>query len=393
MEPFEALADRVESLSGELGFSEAALQALGEVRPEDLPSVEQIVSWALQAPSLAQQKDLEASFGDPPLTLVHRKTFHIQLLLWRQGSAAIHHHAFSGAFSVLRGESLHARYGFREEQKISDGFIVGNLQFWDCEHLKCGDVRTIVPGPSMIHSVFHIGQLSATLVVRTHHEASGSPQLAYTSELAYDPFVASPELTRKLQLLEMIADSGLEEYHEALALVLRTSDLGTSFAALRAYVKRVGHVKELDSLLTPVVEAHGDVAPAIRSALEGLLRESNIVSRREVLVDPGHRLFLALLLTIPKREDIFEILLSQGYDKPATLINRWLRQIAQLRVHTDWGASALGVSLDEAALEFLAGILSGANVEGALALCSDPRAGCIASLTLPRASILRPLFC
>ncbi|MBL4632894.1 MAG: hypothetical protein JKY56_03430 [Kofleriaceae bacterium] len=392
MQFFEKLADQVENLSGELGFSEAALQALAQARPAEHHSVEEIVSWALLAEKLPRQRDIAASFGDPPITLVHRPNFHIQLLLWREGSAAIHHHAFSGAFSVLRGESLHTRYGFTQVEKVSDGFVTGELHFWDCEYLKVGDVRGIVPGPSMIHSVFHLGQPSATIVVRTHHDPAGSPQLAYTPQLAFDPFVESVELTRKLQLLDMIADKGEKELVSALREIIEVADLVTSFAVLRFYVSRVGHVRKIGSLLEGVSAKHGQVAGVIQNALEDSLREGNIVSRRQILKSPEHRLFLALLLNIPTLAGMLEILRSYSDENPQELIKRWLEEIATIKVDSRWGPSALGVVLNDGALEFLAGIISGSSVEDAQSGCSDARAGAIASLTLTRSSVLRPLF-
>ena len=78
--------------------------------------------WAEELQQMYQEtKEHPCPFGDLPLTLARGNGFSIQLLLWTVGSTAIHTHSFSGAFTVLKGSSLHTLYQMETRQRLSAG--------------------------------------------------------------------------------------------------------------------------------------------------------------------------------------------------------------------------------------------------------------------------------
>lgn len=63
---------------------------------------------------LPPQRGHDQGFGQPAITLYSGERFLIEALCWHTGTPAIHHHAFSGAFRVMTGRSVHSRYSYSE---------------------------------------------------------------------------------------------------------------------------------------------------------------------------------------------------------------------------------------------------------------------------------------
>ena len=119
------------------------------------------------------------AFGDVQLHLLNDPRWYVEALLWRSGRTAIHEHSFCGAFCVLVGRSLQARYAFREETRVRDGFRLGVVNLIDTELLEPGAVRTIRSGPEPAHVVVHLEVPTITLVARTINDGLVRPQFGY----------------------------------------------------------------------------------------------------------------------------------------------------------------------------------------------------------------------
>ena len=97
-------------------FPAAAMRALTELPPNQHVTLSDAVRWALLEDPLPRQHDMAGAFGQPPLTVYHwGRDFRIELLFWVTGVPVIHQHAFSGAFHVLHGSSLHTEWAFEDE--------------------------------------------------------------------------------------------------------------------------------------------------------------------------------------------------------------------------------------------------------------------------------------
>src|SRR5438132_840078 len=120
MEEFQKLGALVEGRWKDQNYNEQlfpdiAAQALVE---SDLPArVDpwKIISWVHTTAALPEQQDVEGRFGNPPVTLFSGPRFYIDVYYWLDGTTSIHQHAFSGAFQVLLGSSIHSSYTFRED--------------------------------------------------------------------------------------------------------------------------------------------------------------------------------------------------------------------------------------------------------------------------------------
>src|SRR6266550_2592517 len=108
-------------------FPETAVGVLAEANLIERIDPWQIIRWVQRTSNLPPQQDIDAKFGNPPITLYVAPRFYIDVYYWLDGTTDIHQHSFSGAFQVLLGSSIHSRYSFREDKIVNEHFSVGQL--------------------------------------------------------------------------------------------------------------------------------------------------------------------------------------------------------------------------------------------------------------------------
>ena len=129
-------------------FPAIAAQALLDLNLSFRVDPWEVIRWAQTTPDLPEQMDLEANFGDPPITVYVGPRFYIDVYFWLDGTTSIHQHAFAGAFQVLLGSSVHSGYRFEKEQEINAHFLTGRVLLDNVSLLGRGDIREITPGLS-----------------------------------------------------------------------------------------------------------------------------------------------------------------------------------------------------------------------------------------------------
>ena len=361
MKFFDALGARIESAWRQVDYDEArfpaiAARALREAPPSREVGQREVVRWLLEADVLPPQDDLAATFGDPPVTVYSGRRFFIQVLLWLEGSTSIHRHGFSGAFHVLDGVSLHARWAFQARRRVSARFLIGELRLEGAEALERGDVVEITN--DLTHALFHLETPSATVVVRTYAEDEAGPQYEYLPPgLALDPFHDDPVLTRKLQGIRFACRIDPAAGFEMASALIERSDLHTCFAVLELAQHARGGPAQMAPLLAAARRRHGEVVDDLAAALHEALRASKLRHLRAAQHDEELRFFLALLQNLPDRNAIFAQVRRRfpGADARAK-VEAWTRALS--------GTEVIGVNLDDAAT----GHLFGALLDG----CSFP---------------------
>src|SRR5207245_9676699 len=89
-------------------------------------------------------------FSDLVVTLYTGPRFHISAYYWLDGTTSVHQHAFSGAFQVLLGSSIHSRYSFEEALVINPHMTAGQLALEEIHLLEKVQIRDIHPGREFI---------------------------------------------------------------------------------------------------------------------------------------------------------------------------------------------------------------------------------------------------
>lgn len=362
MEDFEKLGALVESRwqaenYSEQVFPEIAAQALAET---DLPArVDpwEIIRWVHTAVTLPEQRDVEGRFGNPPITMFCGPRFYVDVYYWLDGTTSIHQHAFTGAFQVLLGSSIHSRYSFREDRIINEHFSVGKLALEEVQLLNMKDVRMIRAGQNFIHSLFHLDRPSATITVRTDHTPSAALQYDYRKpHFALDPFFKNPVLIKRLQTVGLLLGMKHKDADAMISDLVCRSDFHTAYFVLAETFQQL-QSNEMDTLfglstgkdrfkaiLERCKSTHGELTDLVLPVLEDMERQESIIKRRGTITKDAHRFFLALLLNVPSRDKILD-LVKQRYPEqnPVETILDWVEELGRTRVLGSKETNALGL--------------------------------------------------
>jgi len=330
----------------EEAFPRIASEALVEADACSAIDPIDILKWVHRAPSLPIQHDIEARFGNPPVTLYSGARFYIDAYYWLDGTTAVHQHAFSGAFQVLEGSSIHSQYDFAVDERINLNMAVGRSALRSVELLSKGQVRTIVPGSDFIHSLFHLERPSVTLTIRTPHTSTGGPQFSYLKPfIAIDPFFKEQTAARKVQTAMLLLKMKHPNADELIGDLVSSSDFHVSFLVLDAafhaltggeFQKVFGlssGAERLEALIGCARRRHGELADRIAPVFEEMRRQGDLVTRRTYLTGSDERFFLALLLNVPDTKRILELVSHRFKDRDAALtVCDWLAELSKTRV-------------------------------------------------------------
>lgn len=421
MEIFDRIGDEIENIWSGHNYDEALLPSIsaGALRRAGIPSkttVWEMVEWALGERELPRQRDLQANFGDPPVTVFSAPRFHIDVYFWFNGTTSIHQHSFCGAFQVMHGSSIHSTYEFACEKKVNTFTEIGTMTLKKCELLTVGDVQEILAGKEYIHSLFHLDHPSATIVVRTDRSPLHLPQYNYHKpKLAIDPFFAQETVTKKKQLASALVRAKHPEADRLIARLIVNSDLQTTFellSSLRHLVAGDGFGEmfkvgdqgaRFRTFLDAATERHGADADVLREVLERQEMIEKLTSKRQFVTDPEHRFFLALLMNVEGREPIFQLVRQRFPDaEPMDKVLDWTFDLANTRLAGTDKSNVLGIEdfgdLDISILEQMLLGRSGSEINDALAdqlgSAAEGMAGTIRDKErrIREAGFFRPLF-
>jgi hypothetical protein len=75
---------------------------------------------------------------------------------------------------------------------------------------------------------------------------------------------------------------------------------------------------------------HGQLAAGVEETLQECVRRDTIKSLRGRITDPEHRFFLALLLNVPKKADLFALVAQRFPEEPPVeTILRWAEELIE----------------------------------------------------------------
>jgi len=382
----------------ELLFPDIARTALEEFALTASIQYIDILKWLNTTQELPKQQNIEATFGQPPVTLFASQRFYVEALFWLDGTTAIHSHAFAGAFQVLHGSSIHHEWGFEPRERINARMFIGDVYPKGAALLRKGDVHTIMPGSRFIHSVFHLDHPSVTLVVRTYPLEEAKPQLTYQCpHLAIDRLDIEEATRRRLQGLRTLWEMRHPAYDIHLAELVERSDLFTTLWILEQDLATRGDIGKCVPLFMAAREKHGRPVDFLIPLAEVRMRQEQIMRKRALVTDAEQRFFLAVLLNAPNKASALDLLRMKYPDKdPVDVIVDFVRGFA---TSGPGGGALLDVPGDEASLTVLRLQLQGKSpAETAKGVeaghpAGPLTAGKVASLCDElRASLLKPLF-
>lgn len=321
-------------------FSLAAFPGIAQAALEEQPPAKHVEVSALIKEFLLEDEQpfqTQSGFGQPELVVYDDPRFYIQILFWLEGTTDIHQHMFSGAFHVLEGSSIHARFQFEEAQPVSSHIQVGELRMTDTQLLETGSTVPIVSGSGYIHSLFHLDTPSLTVVIRTHTDPGTGPQFTYLPpHLAVDPFHNDALTNRRKQLLDVLERTEDPSYPALVVEMLEKLDFERGFFILQngiGYLRSLGAWEEAWEAFQ---DKHGPLADYVAPTLEEILRRDGLAALRGSVSGVEHRFFLALLLNVPERADILNFVAQRYPGEPMETILRWAEELTESSEMGTW---------------------------------------------------------
>jgi hypothetical protein len=211
-----------------------------------------------------------------------------------------------------------------------------------------------------------------TVVIRSIRDPGAEPQYDYLRPgISLDPHLEDALVVRQVQALQALHRASHPERERAAAEALQRMDLFSSYRLLRGLFAELRDLAAMEPYLARVSERHGARADLFAPALRHLARESRIRAMRSEAIHPEHRIFLALLLNVPHRRILYQLIQAEhpGMD-PTEQVLRWVRELSAMRSGPG-GESVLGVEVDDAALLALRCGLEGLSRDAMLARFSE----------------------
>ena len=362
---FQSLGERIErrwlehSYNEEI-FPQLAQDVLEQVPPAGHVTVSDIVEWTFGGAQAFRQPHQAHLFGEPPVMLFQASRFYIEALFWLSGTTSIHEHSFSGAFAVLAGSSVHSHWHFVPERTINSRMACGHLERVSTEILREGGLRPIHAGDRLIHQLFHLELPSVTIVIRTYGERHHRPQYSYLPPgLAIDPEDSDELRIRRLLLLDGMVHGKIDGLRKYACRLIEDGDLETLFYTFSRLTRRKVDKKMLEELYGIARERCGDIVDLFRNVCEWERRTRIVIALRAKVHDPGARFLLALLMLMPDREAIFEMVQLQVPDsEPLAIIETWLKAIS--------GKETIGFDFNDANRLIFRSLVEGLGLEGLL---------------------------
>jgi hypothetical protein len=361
MKEFDELGERIARVWDKHRYAGDALPDIAANELDKTPLHEivdyaSILNWVGAADTLPYQMNIEATFGEPPVTLFWHPAFYIEALYWSSSTTTIHGHGFAGAFQVLAGASLQSLFEFTSQESTRAICRIGKLRQMEARVLRAGATQKILGGEDFVHSVFHLGYPSVTIVVRTHHRAAGRQYIYYRPgvALAYNYESAFDQRTnRLLQVARLQALLKSTDLRTTVARIGQSCELAASFRLLQVVQPILGadgRGEAVAEIIATLVKAGGYKVAKLAEAVNLERRLTPLWRARQMVVDDELRLCLALLLTRQDRRFVMSIVSDYtGTAEPSRNIAGWIRALAVQRV--------LNIPADQETEDMLAGWL------------------------------------
>ena len=329
MDYFTKLGTQLAELcgAGELDerFSEIAAQLLEESPPPDDLDLQTVLDWVLQADKLPKQVNFNSGFGEPPLVVYQEPRFYLELLIWFPSRTGIHGHGFMGAFMVLSGYSIEAKYRFLEEREVCDGVKLGELKPESVEVIAPGKVNRILKGDGFIHTVGHMGNPSMTLVVRNVN-SKGARQFTYfPNGIAIDRHLNYRSLARQAQMLRAFGRVRPDAFDGRLRDFVANGNAHRAAMILRLLDDLLVDDRRLQ-FLDHLRLQFGVLADQIGEAWSSQKRRRKIWRGFQLLNDPEAQLTAGLRDLFPDDEQLNWVLAKTYPDRPPEdTLAAWLK--------------------------------------------------------------------
>ncbi len=178
-----------------------------------------------------RQQQHRSTFSDLHFQIFHNGRFMIEILNWWGQHVNVHDHDFSAVQFQLKGDALNVEYEFTSEE-THGALHFGRLLPKHAEVWEEGGRSIVRPGRVAPHGVFHIGEPTTSLLIRTTPTPRYGAQLNYFPGLAAHYYVSNDIHRKKLTGLGLLARSSRAKFSETLNRFLASQSLSENFFML-----------------------------------------------------------------------------------------------------------------------------------------------------------------
>ena len=195
-------------------FPKLAADCLKKISPEDV-TLGKIKTY-LDNTGLEKQLLEDDTFGEPSITLFFGEQIVMDVLIWTSSDTNIHSHGFTGAFKVMRGDTIQALYKLENEIKPPYPSVLDNkINLAGLKNIKKGDIQQIPSGIAFIHKSLHLETPTINLIIRTlgyKEESIGKIQHSFKlPDFMFRRSHSSPSLSKKISFCNAIIKSKLND--------------------------------------------------------------------------------------------------------------------------------------------------------------------------------------
>ncbi len=257
------------------------------------------------------------AFAQPGFTAFHGQGFVLEVYVWSDSLSAIHNHPFCGAFTVLHGHSVQARYGTSRPTRAGSRGQLLDVRLQALQRVRAGEVHKFSLRRSpLIHALIHLPVPTISMVARTVRTEG---YLRYLPPSIALPMESLPEpAARRVALLETLVQIGHPSALQRVCTALRSAEFETAVYLLSSIW--AGADEETRAALWDAAsELHGDRREAIEAALSRARRLEEATAIRCGLRDPEHRLCATALGYAEARSHVLSLLADTEPDACALL--------------------------------------------------------------------------
>jgi hypothetical protein len=163
------------------------------------------------------------------------------------------------------------------------------------------------------------------------------PQFTYLPpHLAVDPFHEDALTTRRKQLLDVLEKIDDPGYAEIARDTIAELDFERGFFVLQNCMPHLRNLDRWEEVWRTFEQRHGRLAGYVEPSLEGIVWRDRLVSMRSSVLEAEHRFFLALLLNVPRREDLLSLVEQRFGGDPVETIVRWAEELGETSEIGTW---------------------------------------------------------
>ena len=161
---------------------------------------------------------------------------------------------------------------------------------------------------------------------------------------------------KKLQSASFLLGMNHPEADDLIGEMIRCSDFQTTFEIIEILFNRLPHnqleatfglstgKERFERLVEIARQRHGEVVDLILPVFEEVQRQNHIIHRRGQITSNEHRFFLALLLNVPDRIKVLDLVRERFPDEnPVNTIMDWVEELASTKVLGSSEPNVLGI--------------------------------------------------